>query len=76
MDYYLKLLKVSNLEMYGDIVHKFILAPGEIKTLTFQVRAMENNYRKDYMQMIAYMLQYNGLSTQQRYFDFKYIEVK
>lgn len=76
MDYYLKLLKVSNLEMYGDIVHNFVLAPGEIKTLTFQVRAMENNYRKDYMQMIAYMLQYNGLSTQQRYFDFKYIEVK
>jgi hypothetical protein len=76
MDYYLKLLKVSNLEMYGDIVDKFILAPAEIKTFTFQVRAMENNYKKDYMQMIAYMLQYNGLSTQQRYFDFKYIEVK
>lgn len=76
MDYYLKLLKVSNLEMYGDIVHKFILTPGEIKTLTFQVKAMENNYNKDYMQMIAYMLQYNGLLTQQRYFDFKYIEVK
>ncbi|MCE5299828.1 MAG: hypothetical protein LLG37_03010 [Spirochaetia bacterium] len=76
MDYYLKLLKVSNLEMYGDLVHKFYLAPGEIKTLTFQVRAMESNYKKDFMQMIAYMLQYNGLKTQQRYFDFKYIEVK
>jgi hypothetical protein len=76
MDFYLKLLKVSNLEMFGDITHKFFLAPGEIKTLTFQVKAMEDNYKKDYMQMIAYMLQYDGLSTQQRYFDFKYIEVK
>ncbi len=76
MDYYVKLLKVSNLEMFGDIVHKFYLAPGEIKTLTFQVKAMDNNYKKDYMQMISYMLQYNGLSTQERYFDFKYIEVR
>ena len=76
MQYYLKLLKVSNLEMYGDIVHNFVLTPGAVKTLTFQVKAMENNYRKDYMQMISYMLQYNGTSTQQRYFDFKYIEVK
>ena len=76
MDYYLKLLKVSNLEMFGDIVHKFYLAPGELKTLTFQVKAMENNYNRDFMQMVSYMLQYNGMSTQQRYFDFKYIEVK
>jgi hypothetical protein len=76
MDYYLKLLKVSNLEMFGDIVHKFNLAPGELKTLTFQVKAMENNYNRDFMQMVSYMLQYNGMSTQQRYFDFKYIEVK
>jgi hypothetical protein len=76
MDFYLKLLKVSNLEMFGDITHEFTLAPGEVKTLTFQVKAMEANYKKDYMQMISYMLQYDGLSTQQRYFDFKYIEVK
>ena len=76
MDYYLKLLKVSNLEMFGDIVHKFYLAPGELKTITFQVKAMENNYNRDFMQMVAFMLQYNGESTQQRYFDFKYIEVK
>ncbi|MEI7542821.1 MAG: hypothetical protein WCJ94_06180 [bacterium] len=76
MDYSVKLLKVSNLEMFGDIVQKFILAPGEIKTLTFQVKALESDYNKDHMQMIAYMLQSQGLSTQQRYFDFKYIEVK
>jgi hypothetical protein len=75
-EYYLKLLKVSNLEMYGDITQRFFLAPGEIKSFSFQVKAMEREYRKDYMQMIAFMLQYNGLSTQERYFDFKYIEVR
>jgi hypothetical protein len=37
---------------------------------------MESNYNRDFMQMIAYLLQYNGTSTQHRYFDFKYIEVK
>jgi hypothetical protein len=76
MDYYLKLLKVSNLEMFGDIVHKFYLPPGGVKTLSFQVKAMENDYKKEHMQMVAYMLQYDQLITQQRYFDFKYIEVK
>jgi hypothetical protein len=76
MDFYLKMLKVSNLEMFGDIVHKFYLAPGEVKTITFQVKVMESNYNRDFMQMIAYLLQYNGTSTQHRYFDFKYIEVK
>ena len=56
--------------------HKFYLAPGEVKTITFQVKVMESNYNRDFMQMIAYLLQYNGTSTQHRYFDFKYIEVK
>ncbi len=75
-DYYLKLLKLSNLEMFGDLVHKFYLAPGRVKTITFQVKAMEKIRLKQYMQMIAFMIQYNGLSTQQRYFDFKYVKVE
>jgi hypothetical protein len=74
--FFLKLLKVSNLEMFGDITQKFYLAPGEIKSFAFQVKAMDREYRKDYMQMIAFMIQYGNLSTQQRYFDFKYIEVR
>ena len=76
MDFYIKLLKITNLEMFGDIVQKFYLAPGEIKTLAFQVKAMEKNYKKSNMQMVAFMLQYHGITTQQRYFDFKYIQVK
>ena len=76
MDYYLKLLKVSNLEMFGDISQQFYLALGEIKSFSFQVRAIERTYKKNFMQMIAFMIQYDGLTTQQRYFDFKYIEVR
>jgi hypothetical protein len=75
-EFYLKLLKVSNLEMFGDITQKFYLAPGEIKSFSFQVKALDHEYRKDYMQMIAFMIQFSQLSTQQRYMDFKYIEVK
>jgi hypothetical protein len=75
-EFYLKLLKVSNLEMFGDITQKFYLAPGEVKSFSFQVKAMDHEYRKDYMQMIAFMIQFGQLQTQQRYFDFKYIEVK
>jgi hypothetical protein len=76
MDYYLKLLKVSNLEMYGDISQQFYLAPDEIKSFSFQVKAIERTYKKNFMQMLAFMIQYDGLKTQQRYFDFKYIEVR
>ncbi len=75
-EFYLKFLKVSNLEMFGDITQNFYLAPGEIKSFSFQVKPMEREYRKDYMQMIAFMLQYGQLKTQERYLDFKYIEVK
>jgi hypothetical protein len=75
-EYYLKLLKVSNLEMFGDITQQFYLAPGEVKSFSFQVKAMDREYRKDFMQMIAFMIQYGQLKTQERYFDFKYIEVR
>jgi hypothetical protein len=75
-EFYLKLLKVSNLEMFGDLTQQFYLAPGEVKSFSFQVKAMDHEYKKDYMQMIAFMIQYGQLKTQERYLDFKYIEVK
>jgi hypothetical protein len=75
-EFYLKLMKVSNLEMFGDLTQKFYLTPGEIKSFSFQVKAMDREYRKDYMQMIAFMIQYGQLKTQERYMDFKYIEVR
>jgi len=76
MDYYLKLLKVTNLELFGELTQKFNIGPGEIKTITFQVKAVEKNWKRGNTQMIAFMIQYGRLETQQRYFDFKYLLVE
>ena len=75
-NFFLKFLKLSNLSSAGDIIQRFYLAPGEIKTLTFQVSVMNTEPKKQNMQMLAYMIQYGSLSTQERYFDFKYIKVE
>lgn len=75
-DYYVKLMELANLEMFGDTVQKFYLAPGEIKTLNFQIKVHQKDWLKHDMQMVAFMIQYGGLVTQQRYFDFKYLSVK
>ena len=76
MDYYVKLMELANLEMFGDTVQKFYLAPGEIKTLNFQIKVNSRNAGEQNLQMLAFMVQYDGMKTQQRYFKFKYIEVK
>jgi len=75
-DFYLKLLKLTNLEMFGDITQKFSLAPSEQRTLTFQIRVMKKDRKKGSMQMVAFLLQYDGADTQQRYFAHKYIKVE
>ncbi len=75
-DFYLKLLKLTNLEMFGDITQKFSLEPGEERTLTFQIKVMRRDRKKGSMQMVAILLQYDGADTQQRYFDYKYIKVE
>lgn len=75
MDYYVRLIELVNLEMFGDLTQKFYLSPEEVKTITFQVKIMQKDIKKDNRQMIAFMIQYGDMSTQQRYFDFKYIGV-
>lgn len=72
----LKFLRLSNLSTTEDIAQKFYLAPGEIKTMTFQVSVVQADPKKQNMQMLAYMIQYGSMSTQERYFDFKYITVE
>ncbi len=75
-NFFLKFLKLSNLSAADDIVQRFYLAPGEVKTITFQISVMNTDPKKQNMQMLAYMIQYGSLSTQERYFDFKYIKVE
>ncbi len=75
-EFYIKLIQITNLEMFGDLTQKFVLSPSEVKTINFQIKVMEKNTKKANKQLIAFMVQYGNLETQQRYFDFKYITVE
>ncbi len=75
-EFYIKLIQVTNLEMFGDLTQKFNLSPSEIKTINFQIKVMQKEIKKGNKQLIAFMIQYGNLETQQRYFDFKYITVE
>ena len=76
MDYHIKLFNPSDIEMFGNIVNRLKLLPGEEKTINFQIRFNKREWNKENMTMIAFMLQCGSSQTQQKYFDFKYIKVE
>ncbi len=75
-DYYLKLLKMEGVSVPENVTQKFSLAPDEVKTLTFQLSIPKQDPKRGNMFMVPFMLQYGGMSTQERYFEYKYVKVE
>ncbi|MFP4466986.1 MAG: hypothetical protein ACLFP1_08045 [Candidatus Goldiibacteriota bacterium] len=75
-NYYLRVLGLKNLGMYGSASRSFYLAPGTEKTFVFNLAALNRDERKKFMQMVGFMIQYGGMKTQERYFDFKYLMIR